>query len=111
MLRIKRSVQAQYNTEVNFISAQILATRQAQQSGQVQGVPSNGSSVSEISAPEISNAMQIAEQEAMQNKANLPSVAKSMTFVPSSTQVNKENVSSNPSNPDEITMDMDDDDL
>ncbi|CAG8523295.1 12229_t:CDS:10, partial [Ambispora gerdemannii] len=30
MLRIKRSVQAQYNTEVNFISAQILATRQVQ---------------------------------------------------------------------------------
>ncbi|CAB4406292.1 unnamed protein product [Rhizophagus irregularis] len=113
MLRIKRSVQAQYNTEVNFISAQILATRQAQQSGQesgqVQGVPSNGSSVSEISVPGTSNAMQIAEQEAMQTKANLTSVSKSMTFVPSSTQVNKENVSSNPSNPDEITMDMDDD--
>ncbi|CAG8741737.1 2136_t:CDS:2, partial [Funneliformis caledonium] len=28
MLRIKRSVLAQYNTEVNFISSQILATRQ-----------------------------------------------------------------------------------
>ncbi|RIA91251.1 pre-mRNA splicing factor SYF1 [Glomus cerebriforme] len=107
MLRIKRSVQAQYNTEVNFISAQILATRQAQQSGQVQSVPSNGT---EIPASGISNAMQIAEHEAIQNKTNLPPVAKSMAFVPSSTQVNKENVS-NPSNPDEITMDMDDDDL
>ncbi|KAK9729646.1 pre-mRNA-splicing factor syf1 [Basidiobolus ranarum] len=31
MLRIKRSVQAQYNTEVNFISAQMIATRQEQQ--------------------------------------------------------------------------------
>ncbi|RKO91332.1 hypothetical protein BDK51DRAFT_36031 [Blyttiomyces helicus] len=32
MLRIKRSVQAKYNTEVNFISAQLLASRQ-------QGIP------------------------------------------------------------------------
>jgi hypothetical protein len=48
----------------------------------MQGVPSNGSSVSEISAPEISNAMQIAEQEAMETKENFSSVSKSMTFVP-----------------------------
>ncbi|KAL1920251.1 uncharacterized protein VTP21DRAFT_1397 [Calcarisporiella thermophila] len=34
MLRIKRSVQAQYNTEVNFISAQMLAGRQQQKQQQ-----------------------------------------------------------------------------
>jgi hypothetical protein len=45
-------------------------------------VPPNGSSISEISVPGTSNAMQIAEQEAMQNKADSPSVAKSMTFIP-----------------------------
>ncbi|CAG8589238.1 24475_t:CDS:10 [Dentiscutata erythropus] len=75
MLRIKRSVQAQYNTEVNFISAQILATRQAQQASQQEGAPS---STTLTPAP---NAMQLAEQEALQNKGSSHTSARTMTVI------------------------------
>ncbi|CAG8471991.1 15026_t:CDS:10 [Acaulospora morrowiae] len=92
MLRIKRSVQAQYNTEVNFISAQILATRQTNQNAQA--------------STNTQNAMQLAEQETMQNKGT---ATKSMTFIPASTQASEDTSSiQKPTNPDEITMDDDD---
>ncbi|RHZ79462.1 hypothetical protein Glove_145g19 [Diversispora epigaea] len=102
MLRIKRSVQAQYNTEVNFISAQILATRQANQ-GILQGSQPNISDQTNAQ-----NAMQLVEQETIQNMGNNPKVVKAMAFVPASTQTKKENANPDENvNPDEITMDMD----
>ena len=42
MLRIKRSVQATYNTQVNFMSAQMLAAQTSQEGdGQVPGESKN----------------------------------------------------------------------
>merc|ERR1719427_1475843 len=54
MLRIKRSVQAQYNTQVNFMSAQLLATQ------------SNAAESSK-------NQMEILEEQAAKEAAETPS--------------------------------------
>ncbi|KND00377.1 mRNA splicing protein SYF1 [Spizellomyces punctatus DAOM BR117] len=50
MLRIKRSVQAKYNTEVNFISAQLLAARQQGQTEEPEAVPAPPTTMEELEA-------------------------------------------------------------
>ncbi|KAL7750276.1 pre-mRNA-splicing factor syf1 [Sorochytrium milnesiophthora] len=82
MLRIKRSVQAQYNTEVNYISAQLLAVRQAR----------------EQEAPASSEQQQTDEQ-----------AAKTIRFVASASSGGQE-VAEKAHNPDEIGLSDDDDD-
>ncbi|KAG4219900.1 hypothetical protein PC116_g31621 [Phytophthora cactorum] len=93
MLRIKRSVQAQYNTDVNFIASQAIARANQTRAGLE---TANGD-------PEVADAM-----EQLERQARAPA-----GFVASSTglagTISKEPVAA-PSNPDAIDIDgMDDD--
>ncbi|CAG8613850.1 14583_t:CDS:10 [Ambispora leptoticha] len=112
MLRIKRSVQAQYNTEVNFISAQILATRQQVQPP-VTGVAQASETATALATTDgttPTNPMQVAEQEALKQTASAStSGPRTLTFVPSTSHQDKKDVSASqvPSNPNEINMDDD----
>ncbi|CAJ0634421.1 7063_t:CDS:10 [Entrophospora sp. SA101] len=102
MLRIKRSVQAQYNTEVNFISAQILATRQAHQN--TKDKPSN--TEADDHSTTTLDPMKLAEKEALLES----NFTRAVAFVSSSTTLeDDESISKQLANPDEITMDDDDD--
>ncbi|KXX83254.1 Pre-mRNA-splicing factor syf1 [Madurella mycetomatis] len=90
MLRIKRSVQAQYNTDVNFIASQALARSQQQRQ-------ENGAGAGDGVDPEVADAM-----EQLERQARAPA-----GFVAASEGL-KGNVPSQPvevSNPDAIDLD------
>ncbi|KAI0889594.1 TPR-like protein [Annulohypoxylon maeteangense] len=94
MLRIKRSVQAQYNTDVNFIASQAIA--RANQRGAGEGTNGTGD-------PEVADAM-----EQLERQARAP-----VGFVAASTglagTMQKEQQPAAPANPDAIDIDdMDD---
>ncbi|XXG95036.1 H(+)-transporting V1 sector ATPase subunit D [Hypoxylon texense] len=92
MLRIKRSVQAQYNTDVNFIASQAIA-----RASQARGAETNGTD------PEVADAM-----EQLERQARAPA-----GFVASSTGIAGTLANKEPAvvaNPDAIDIDgMDDD--
>jgi len=101
MLRIKRSVQAQYNTDVNFIASQALARGQAKSGGASGGA---GSGSDEEAEAERGDAMAALEREVRAPAGFVPakdsggikgSVGKVVTTT--STEVN----------PDAIDLDMD----
>ncbi|XP_071480844.1 pre-mRNA-splicing factor SYF1-like, partial [Diadema antillarum] len=99
MLRIKRSIQAKFNTQVNFMSAQMLA---AEGGGKTNQPPSDN--------------MQLLEQRAQalaaEAEADKPKLKKDILFVRSDTEAKKEAVAeaTRAANPAEINIDDDDDD-
>ncbi|RYP02593.1 hypothetical protein DL764_005719 [Monosporascus ibericus] len=100
MLRIKRSVQAQYNTDVNFIASQAIARSQAARTGNAAEAATNGSV-----DPEVADAMEQLERQA---RAPAGFVAAS-TNIPGSMPTEKDQPVA-ASNPDAIDIDgMDDD--
>ncbi|XP_028394719.1 pre-mRNA-splicing factor SYF1-like [Dendronephthya gigantea] len=100
MLRIKRSVQAKYNTQVNFMSAQMLAASQAMSD------TSTGTSVDDMEKLE-KQAQSLAEQ-AKKNQANPKG---SLLFVrgEASEEQSLEEMARS-ANPEEISIDEDDED-
>lgn len=92
MLRLKRSVQATYNTQVNFMSAQMQAASTATQ---------NENAIQQLEAAVES----VTEPEVVQDATKKSSVA----FVRSSDTV-KENIPTTTINPDEIDIDDESDD-
>ncbi|CAI4225477.1 unnamed protein product [Auanema sp. JU1783] len=90
MLRIKRSVQATYNTNVNYMSAQMIAA------GGVQ-VPGDGKTAGDSMAMLEAQAIQVAEQQKGGNIA----------FVRGASKTTQQDTTENP---DEIDIDDDDDD-
>jgi len=63
MLRIKRSVQAQYNTDVNFIASQALARSQAQKRAEEEGGGASGGEGGDVDQ-EVVDAMEQLERQA-----------------------------------------------
>jgi pre-mRNA-splicing factor SYF1 len=91
MLRIKRSVQAQYNTDVNFIASQALARGQAKESaGEDQ---------------ERKDAMEALERQA---KAPQGFVAASTGVIPGNVEPANAASPAVAANPDAIDLDMED---
>lgn len=88
MLRIKRSVMAAYNTQVNFMSAQMMASAY------------NGDLDKE------QNKMNELENMATQNKAELKNAVQ---FVKSNSIMNPDTTNNDIANPDEINIDEDED--
>ena len=64
MLRIKRSVQAKFNTDVNFIASQALAKQQQQQQASAQGVEDTEGGAEAGQDPEVMDAMAALERQA-----------------------------------------------
>uniref|UniRef100_T1JEU9 Pre-mRNA-splicing factor SYF1 n=1 Tax=Strigamia maritima TaxID=126957 RepID=T1JEU9_STRMM len=101
MLRIKRSVQATYNTQVNFMSAQMLAA-----SSQTTGT------VSDL-APGMKDDMRLLEAKVAhlsnEAKGDVPKTTKEVAFVRGSTQIEDEKLAemSRSANPDEIVIEED----
>ena len=92
MLRIKRSVQATYNTQVNFMSAQMLAAQNKKQEG-------NAEPEDEMQQLEA-RARQMA-QESLQEKAQ---ANKKLLFVRSSTTTEELGEMTKTNNPEEIDI-------
>ncbi|CAD5228216.1 unnamed protein product [Bursaphelenchus okinawaensis] len=97
MLRVKRSVQASYNINVNYMSAQMLATigGKAEKAGEL--------SAADSMAVLEARAQQIAAEEGSKRR---PTDVKPISFVRGESKTVTENVTENP---DEINIDMDDD--
>ena len=91
MLRIKRSVQAQFNTEASYLAAQAMAARQ-------------GASEQEDSVPQ--DAMAAAEKQANGGAKGPAFVSATKTALPKATA--ESNVEPQPANADEIHIDEDD---
>ncbi|KAJ3146009.1 Pre-mRNA-splicing factor SYF1 [Geranomyces variabilis] len=113
MLRIKRSVQAKYNTEVNFISAQILAARKNGQAADVDaaGATANFSeptSMAELEAQAIREEAALREAErvvAAEGGTRVVGFVRAKETEPKVTSKPVENQA----NPDEIEIGSDDD--
>lgn len=103
MLRVKRSVQATYNTNVNYMSAQMLATigGKAEMAGEL----SAADSMAQLEA----KAQRIAQEEAMASKKlAVPAGGDGrISFVRGESKTTKESVTENP---EEIAVDDDDED-
>ena len=91
MLRIKRSVQAQFNTEASYLAAQAMAARQ-------------GASEQEDSVPQ--DAMAAAEKQVNGGAKGPAFVSATKTALPKATA--ESNVEPQPANADEIHIDEDD---
>ncbi|KAL5483850.1 hypothetical protein EMCRGX_G020266 [Ephydatia muelleri] len=99
MLRIKRSVQAQFNTQVNFTSTQMLATAANE-------LQASGGNVDEMKALE-ERAKKIAEEA----KMDQPRTSKSMMFVKSDeATAEMEQLAKANTNPEEINIGDSDED-
>lgn len=94
MLRIKRSVQAQYNTDVNFIASQALARGQAKPAAA--GEDEDG---------EKRDAMEALDREA---RAPAGFVAASTGGIQGSVKTKEDAPAAAPANPDAIDLDMED---
>ncbi|XP_071948543.1 pre-mRNA-splicing factor SYF1-like [Antedon mediterranea] len=105
MLRIKRSVQATYNTQVNFMSAQMLSASSQLTPGTVSDLGSGGM-----------DDMKILEQRAQalaaEAEADKPKTKKDILFVRSDNKATNEELEEavRTANPEEIAIDSDDDD-
>ncbi|XP_048587532.1 pre-mRNA-splicing factor SYF1-like [Nematostella vectensis] len=95
MLRIKRSVQAQFNTQVNFMSAQMLAA-------------ATGKPVGEVDELAQSDEMQKLEQ--MQAAKEPVQPKEKVLFVRGGTTEEESDEATQATNPEEIDIDDDDDD-
>ncbi|ORX48364.1 TPR-like protein [Piromyces finnis] len=109
MLRIKRSVQAKFNTEVHYISAQMMAAKANNASSSTESVEP---------VPESGNAMERLEQNVLGESSKTTNFAFGKQFVkatitqtkPSEDDMAAQQKSEAVANPDEIEIDMDDDD-
>ncbi|XP_064649238.1 pre-mRNA-splicing factor SYF1-like [Lineus longissimus] len=103
MLRIKRSVMATYNTQVNFMSSQMLAATQGQKQDETQGeAPPAGGEDDQMRKLE-ERARQLAE-EAVQEKSKPD---KGILFVRSTTTNEELSDMTKTNNPEEIDIDAD----
>ncbi|KAJ3018955.1 Pre-mRNA-splicing factor SYF1 [Thoreauomyces humboldtii] len=106
MLRIKRSVQAKYNTEVNFISAQLLAARaQGQPLDEALAPNAAPTTMAELEALALRDDAERIEDDRVAAEAGGTRV---VGFVRAT--VTEPKVTSKPSNPDEIEISDDDKD-
>lgn len=97
MLRIKRSIQAMYNTQVNMMSAQMLNS-----------ASSVAGTVADL-APGVKDGMRLLEAKAVEMAGQMQKQS-SIMFVRGETQGDKKNDGEKVVNPDEINIDDDDDD-
>ena len=93
MLRVKRSVSATYNTNVNYMSAQMLAT-----------IGGQAEVVGELSA---ADSMAQLEARAREEEKQAKERARPISFVRGESKTTQENTTDNP---EEISVNMDDDD-
>lgn len=102
MLRIKRSVQARYNTQVNFMSSQMLAASQAMSDS------TTGTSIDDME--KLEKQAQTLAEEAKKNQATI-TTKRDVLFVRGEA-TEEENLEEmvRTANPEEITIDEDDDD-
>lgn len=96
MLRIKRSIQAMYNTQVNMMSAQMLNSAGSIASGTIADL-----------APGVKDGMRLLEAKAVEMAGNNKS---SIMFVRGETQGDAKKHGDKVVNPDEINIDDEDDD-
>ena len=102
MLRIKRSVQAQYNTDVNFIASQALSRSQQRDGLESQGDHTND----DERATEKADAMAALERQA---RAPLGFIAASTGPEGGNREPPENSLTHIPHNPDAIDIDLDDD--
>ncbi|XP_048343351.1 pre-mRNA-splicing factor SYF1, partial [Sphaerodactylus townsendi] len=103
MLRIKRSVQATYNTQVNFMASQMLKVY-SNATGTVSDLAPGQSGMDDMKLLE-----QRAEQLAAEAERDQPRVKEKILFVRSDASRSELAELSRQANPDEIDIDMDDD--
>ena len=96
MLRIKRSVQAQYNTDVNFIASQALARSQQKPEDAENGEAANG-------ADEKADAM-----AALERQARAPMGFVAATTGPQAGNIPQPEKAVVAANPDALDVDLDD---